>query len=208
MSIVVRNKKGWCEPLAPGDREASIPASCPNRVRRPADLQLYAQALRMACNVSPEETDAVVARMVDIASRCLDPRAAVRAGGVVMQAKNLDVKAAHLAIKVAETSRVLQEVVGDHPEDPTAAELFDARIERELADPQSERYRAKMLEERKCLRASQEGWDHAHDLGYPEAECDAYGKACWDAAARGLPAPPLMEVLTDDRDQREATETP
>jgi len=58
-----------------------------------------------------------------------------------------------------------------------------------------------MLEEQKWLRASQAGWDHAHNLGYPEAECDAYGEACWEAAKQGLPAPPLMERITDDRDQ-------
>jgi hypothetical protein len=190
MSIVVRNKKGWCEPLAPEDREAHIPASCPDRVRRPADLTLYAQALRMACNVSPEETDAVVARMVDIDARCPDPRAAVRAGGVVMQAKNLDVKAANLALDVVKTSHQLRAVVGDHPEDPTAAELFDARIERELADPLSRRAIAKQHHEDKCLRAAQVGWDHAHELGYPEADCDAYGKACWDAFDRGFPPRP------------------
>ncbi|MBV8606101.1 MAG: hypothetical protein JO034_01390, partial [Singulisphaera sp.] len=118
MSIVVRDRRGWCEKLEPDEVPASIPASCPDRVRRPADLQLYSQALRMACNVSPEETDAVVARMVDLAARCPDPRTAICAGVVVMQAKNLDVKAAYLAIDVVKASQALQDIVGDHPADP------------------------------------------------------------------------------------------
>jgi hypothetical protein len=209
LSIVRRNRQGWCEKLEPDEITASIPASCPDRVRRPADLQLYAQALKMACNVSPEEMDAVVARMVDIASRCPDARAAVRAGAVVMTAKGLDVKSAYLAIDVVKASQALQEVVGDHPVDPTPAELFEGRIERELADPLSRRSIAARHHEDKCYRAACAGWDAAHAAGFDEAACDAYGAACREAFDRGLPAPPLRERITDDRDPDQAeTETP
>src|ERR1700682_5188949 len=86
MSIVRRNKGGWCEPLDVEDRDDAVPPGKVPPVPRPPDLDLYNKALEQGWPIGPQVRADTIARLHAVVKYVNDPRAVIKAGKTLIEA--------------------------------------------------------------------------------------------------------------------------
>ncbi len=184
MSIVARNRRGFCEHVDPAAVPAELPKDVPDRVRRPADVVLYAQALAQGWPIGREVREDTVDRLHRVVKYVNDPRAVVRASAVLIDASRVNLASVKTALEVRSNRNAFQE---EHPENPTAKQIMDGR----KAD---ERKEAKKRKQAKLQSLYDTAFYFGTGRGLNDEKANRFASAFMDLVKRG-------EVSTNGDDE-------